>query len=184
MPKFIPRKVMVLVALILLPLSAILTGWWIFTDSGIYHFLTTLLGNTSTMQGLSAIFTLLINLIFVLIVVFAMRLFARDMPSLSQQLGTEAAIMKGPGTLEEKMAKLQQIEAAHDAAHPDAAAGKEKAVAVGIITLGIALVIVGGASVLLTNGDIFVFQIVLVLSGIISTVVGFVRLVSNKTRTS
>ncbi len=181
MPKFIPHKLLMQIGLLLLPLAVVLTAYGAGTDSGLYHVLATQFGNSANLQLNSALLTLLINLISVLIIVVVMSLFTIKTPVTAAYNEAKTAVLKGPGTWEEKMVAVRKLESEQQAADPETAGLRQKALAVAIITAGIAMTAAGGISILITMGKyIFEFQIILTLTGIGMTIGGLIQLITGK----
>ena len=124
--------------------------------------------------------TVLVNLMGVAVIVIILRAFTRDMPALRPQLQIDLGMLKAPGTLKEKMDAALQQEQARLQGDPQAARLQAKAVAVAVLTLGLALGLVGLASLLITQGMMYDFQVTLLLLGLGLLIWGSVNFVRSK----
>lgn len=163
-----------------MPLAVILAGYWFMTDSGFYHWLVTLFGESLSNRGISLMLTLVVNLLGVALIVFILRFFTRDMPALRSQLQQDVALMKTPGSVKKKMEIALKKEQERLKGDPEAAKAQQRIVDIAVMTIGLALLMVGGASLLVIQDTIFEFQIALILVGIGMLIYGGVSLVFHK----
>jgi hypothetical protein len=177
MHRIIPRHVFQTLAMLLLPAPVLLAAYWFLTDSGLYHWFLTLLGQaTAANRGVAVLLTLLANLTALAILALILRIFTTGMPTLRDQLQNEIDLLKTPGTFREKIDAALRQEQARRRSDPQAARLGDKVTAMGVLTLGLALTLVGAASWLLAAGDLYQFQIILLLLGLGLTIWGATRL--------
>jgi hypothetical protein len=157
MPRIISKRTLQAIVLTLLPLSIVLAGYWSFADRGMYHFIAAAREDSLVWRGLSILLTLLFNLIGVAVIAIILRSFVHDMPTLREQLQKDADMLKTPGTLQEKLEAATQQQAG-----PQVVIGK-RTIAVAVISVGLALGLVGIASLLMTWDTIYAFQMILLL---------------------
>lgn len=165
MPRFIPRPVFLIIAVSLLLLVVVVTGYWFVTGTGVYRFAFQELGPTAGNAGLSLLVTLLANLVVVLIIVFILRVFTRDLPPLGVQLREDVAVLQTSDSLSEQLARGREQQQERWGGPGPAGQLSQKIVSLGILVSGLLLGLVGLAAIWATGGTIYGFQVVLVLVG-------------------
>lgn len=170
MPRIIPKKVFQAIVLTLLPLSIVLAGYWALTDKGVYHLIAAIQEDSTVWRGLSILLTLLVNLVGVAVIAVILRSFVRGMPTLQEQLQKDADMLKAPGTMKEKLEAATRRQT-----DPPVVIGK-RTIAVAVISVGLALGLVGIGSLLMTWDTIYAFQVILLLLAPCLFVSGIVNL--------
>jgi hypothetical protein len=173
MPKIIPKKTFQLFVMFLLLSSVLLAGYWMATNSGLYRLLAGWIGGSPLQRGLSALLTLLFNLLGVAILTLLLRPFVQGLTPLKAGFQKDLKLLKAPGSLQEKLAAAQWDETEKD---PDTAQMQAKFVAVALITLGLAFGIIAIAAHWMLGNQVLDLQAQLLLVGIGLLITGVWRL--------
>lgn len=165
--KFIPKKLFQSLMFIVLPLPPILAVVEWIRDAGVYLMLRNVLPAGIRSEGLAVLLTLLAYYVAALLVVMVLRLFVRDMPSMKAQMAGEAAIIKGEGSLKEKLTAIKAQ------AEPQTPLQK-RALGVVMMALGLVFFLVAIASWLMMEGVVYRFHLALLVLSASCTIAGLI----------